>query len=192
MYARLIRRVPQSPCLGGPSAGLRSRLSPFNSEQGGQLHSHLHFQKAFVLAAPEASLRSLLSGFNSRQRLYRDVSRREAALIRLTARVQIPPSRPSRCGSIWLEHRVRDAGTAGSNPATSTIHDRTRGASQLETAPGLHPGLAWVRFPGPALPVAAVRQLPAEDHNDLVDLRRLISACGVGSIPRWSTTSLLN
>lgn len=36
-------------------------------------------------------------------------------------RVRFPPSRPSRCGSIWLEHRVRDAGTAGSNPATSTI-----------------------------------------------------------------------
>ena len=86
---------------------------------------------ASVLAAPDASLRSLPPGFDSRQRLSvnvndndnvkdRDGSGREAALIRLTARVRFPPSRLSRCGLIWLEHRVRDAGIAGSNPATST------------------------------------------------------------------------
>ena len=50
----------KSPCLGGPSSGLRSHLSPFNSEQGGH---------ASVLAAPGASLRSSFTGFDSRQRL---------------------------------------------------------------------------------------------------------------------------
>ena len=35
----------------------------------------------------------------------------------------------SRCGSVWLEHRVRDAGVAGSNPVTSTTKRNDVGRS---------------------------------------------------------------
>ena len=93
-------------------------------------------------------------------------------------RVRFPPSRPSRCGSIWLEHRVRDAGTAGSNPATST------------NSQALHAGRASWRRRLAYTQVSHGFDSLAPYHRgpqDLVDLRRLISASGAGSIPGWST-----
>ena len=113
----------KSPCLGGPSSGLRSHLSPFNSEQGDH--------RASVLVVPGASLRSLPPGFDSRQRLSvmhcRSRRPRVGGGSHKADREGSNPSvatidyRSPRCGSIWLKHRVRDAGIAGSNPATSTM-----------------------------------------------------------------------
>ena len=130
-----------------PSTGLRNRLPPFNSEQGGYY--------AFVLAAPDASLRSSLSGFNSRQRL---------SLKSRWLRVRGGPHKADREGSnpsvatieVWL-NLVRAPRSGRGDCRFESGHldhlsNEIRGASQLETAPGLHPGLAWVRFPGPVPP----------------------------------------
>ena len=136
----LTRACPLSPCPDGTGTSFRSWLTRFDSSQGDR-------QFAPVLAARRELARLVAPGSTPgrgsagrdgptrgswpRSRRFescpciRDDPWWEVALIRPSARVRFPPSRPIWVWLNLVERRLREPETGGSIPPTQTMRDET-------------------------------------------------------------------